>query len=91
MLYSEADTKVPNRPKVAVSNRLLPAHMSTEYGERTVTAYAPLLIWLLSAVICYYIAKARGVKPGLMWKMIVVLLGPFAIPLIFLAKAEVST
>ncbi len=55
------------------------------------TAYAPLLIWLLSAIICYYIVKARGVKPGLMWKMIVVLLGPFAIPLIFLAKAEEST
>ena len=78
MLYSEAETKVPNRPK-------------TEYGERTVTAYAPVLIWLLSAIICYYIAKTRGVKPGLMWKMTVVLLGPFDIPLIFLAKAEEST
>jgi hypothetical protein len=55
------------------------------------TAYAPVLIWLLSAVICYYIAKARGVKPGLTWNVIVVLLGPFAIPLIFLAKAEEST
>lgn len=55
------------------------------------TAYAPVLIWLLSAMICYYIAKTRGVKPGLMWNVIVVLLGPFAIPLIFLAKAEEST
>ena len=57
------------------------------------TAYVLVLIWLLSAVVCYYIAKARGVKTGLMWNMIVALLGPFAIPLIFLflAKAEEST
>jgi hypothetical protein len=53
-------------------------------------AYVPVLIWLLSAIICYYIAKARGVEPGLMWRMIVVLLGPFAIPLIFLAKPRKS-
>jgi len=55
------------------------------------TAYVPALIWLLSAIICYYIAKARGVKPGLMWNMIVVLLGPFAIPLLFLARPREST
>ncbi len=55
------------------------------------TAYVPALIWLLSVIICYYIAKARGVKPGLMWNMIVVLLGPFAIPLLFLARPREST
>ncbi len=78
MLYSEAETKVSNRPK-------------TGYGERTVTAYVPALIWLLSAVVCYYIAKTRGVKLSAIWGFVVVLLGPFAIPLIFLAKAEEST
>ncbi len=55
------------------------------------TAYVPALIWLLSAVVCYYIAKTRGVKPNAIWGIVVVLLGPFAIPLIFLAKAEEST
>ena len=53
--------------------------------------YVPVLIWVLSAIICYYIAKARGVKYGLMWNMIIVLLGPFAIPLIFLARPREST
>jgi len=52
------------------------------------TAYVPALIWLFSAIICVYIAKARSVKPGLMWGVIVVLLGPLAIPLIFLAKPQ---
>ncbi len=55
------------------------------------TAYVPALIWLLSVIICYYIAKARHVKPSLIWNVIVVLLGPFAIPLVFLAKPKEST
>lgn len=52
--------------------------------------YVPLLFWIISAVICYYLAKARHVKPNLMWRLIVVFLGPFAIPLIFFAKQEIS-
>jgi len=52
------------------------------------SAYIPALIWLLSAVICIYIAKTRHVKTTLMRKLIVVLLGPFAIPLVFFAKPE---
>jgi hypothetical protein len=50
------------------------------------TPYFPVLIWLLSAAICYYIAKTRHIKPTLIWRLVVVLLGPFAIPLISLAK-----
>ena len=52
------------------------------------SAYIPALIWLLSAVFCIYIAKTRHVKTTLMRKLIVVLLGPFAIPLVFFAKPE---
>jgi len=51
----------------------------------------PAIIWVISAIICYYIAKARNVKPGLFWNLVVVFLGPFAIPLIFFAKPEKKT
>ena len=50
-------------------------------------AYIPALVWVLSAVICIYIAKIRHVKPTLVWALVVVFLGLFAIPLImFIAK-----
>ena len=51
-------------------------------------AYVPVIIWLVSAIICLYIARARNVKPNLMRRLIVIVLGPFAIPLTFLAKPE---
>jgi hypothetical protein len=53
-------------------------------------AYVPAIIWIICAIVCYYIAKARKVKPNLMRNLIVVFLGPLAIPLIFLAKPEKS-
>lgn len=51
-------------------------------------AYIPALIWLLSAIICIYIAKTRHVKTTLIRKLIVIILGPFAIPLVFFANPE---
>jgi len=51
-------------------------------------AYVPAIIWIISAIICDYIAKARKVKPNLIQKLIAVLLGPLAIPLAFFAKPE---
>jgi hypothetical protein len=51
--------------------------------------YIPAIVWLISAVVCLYIARARHVRPTLVWKLVVVILGPFAIPLIFLARSEV--
>lgn len=51
-------------------------------------SYIPVLIWVISAAICYCIVKARNVKPGLLWTLIVVFLGPLAIPLLFLAKSQ---
>jgi len=51
-------------------------------------AYIPVIIWIISAIVCYYIAKARKIKPNLMRKLIVVFLGPLAIPLVFFAKPE---
>ena len=52
------------------------------------SAYVPVLIWLLSAGICYWIARARHVQPSFFWNAIVVLLGPLAIPLVFFAKPQ---
>ncbi len=50
--------------------------------------YIPVSIWIVSAVICIYIAKSRHIKPTLLRRFIVVLLGPFAIPLIFFAGSN---
>jgi|GEM_PF-1093370 len=52
------------------------------------SAYIPVLIWLISACICYYIAKRRNIKSTLTWRLIVVFWEPLAIPLIFLAKSK---
>jgi len=51
-------------------------------------AYVPAIIWIISAIICYYIAKARNVKPNLLRRLIVVFLGPLAIPLAFFVRPE---
>jgi hypothetical protein len=51
-------------------------------------AYIPVAIWFASALICIYIARRRRVKPSFFWNLVVILLGPFAIPLVFLAKTE---
>jgi hypothetical protein len=50
--------------------------------------YMPAIIWTISAFVCHYIAKARHVKPNLFWILVVVILGPLAIPLVFLAKPQ---
>ena len=51
-------------------------------------AYVPVIIWLVSAIICHYIAQARNVKSNFVRRLIVVFLGHFAIPLTFLVKPE---
>jgi len=53
-----------------------------------VNAYIPVLIWFLSAMICLYIARTRHVKITLFRKLVVIFLGPFAIPLAFFSKTE---
>ena len=51
-------------------------------------AYVPFLVWLISAFICHLIAKKRNVKETLFRQLVVVFLGPFAIPLVYLFKPE---
>ena len=48
--------------------------------------YVPVIIWVLSAFVCLWIAKARHVRPTTLWAIVVAILGPFAIPLVFLAR-----
>lgn len=54
------------------------------------TAYLPAIVWVISAIVCYYIAKVRKVKLNLIRNLIVVFLGPLAIPLVFFVKPENS-
>ena len=51
-------------------------------------AYIPFLVWLISAFICDLIARKRKVKATLLRTLLVVFLGPFAIPLVFFFKPE---
>ena len=51
-------------------------------------AYIPFLIWLISAGICHLIANKRNVKPTLFRQLLVVFLGPLAIPLVYLFRSE---
>jgi hypothetical protein len=56
--------------------------------EFKMSAYIPALIWLLSAVACDLIAKRRDLKKSTFREMAVALMGPFAIPWLFMAKPE---
>lgn len=51
-------------------------------------SYLPATIWIIGAVICYYIAKYRNVPLNIFWSLVVVVLGPFAIPFMFFAKPQ---
>jgi len=53
--------------------------------------YIPFLVWLISAVICDLIARKRNVKVTTPRTLLVVFLGPFAIPLVFFFKPEPNT
>jgi uncharacterized membrane protein len=53
-------------------------------------AYIFTLIWFISAVVCLYIATKRHLKQSFLRNLVVVLLGPFAIPLVFFLKADGS-
>ena len=52
------------------------------------TAYVPALIWLISAVICLWIARSRRVKKTAFRAMVVAVLGPVAIPWVMVMRPE---
>ena len=52
--------------------------------------YVIAAIWMLSNFLCAYLIKKRNLKLGIPLTVIGVILGPFAIPLIFTIKPKVS-
>jgi len=54
-------------------------------------AYIPVILWVVSAIVCSYIAKVRNIKSNFMKRLIVLFLGPLAIPLVFFSKPDIST
>ena len=50
--------------------------------------YLPVIVWVISAIIYEWIAKKRNVTLNLPWRLLVIFLGPLAIPLVFLAKPD---
>jgi len=53
------------------------------------STYIPAIIWLISAGICYFIAKRKNIKPTVLWNLIFVFLGPIALPIILLVKNKI--
>jgi hypothetical protein len=52
------------------------------------SAYVPAIIWVFSAFVCLWIARVRGVRPTTLRAIVVAILGPFAIPLVLLARPD---
>jgi len=52
--------------------------------------YIPAIIWILSAGICYYIAKKKNIIPTVLWNLTFAILGPIAIPIIIATKSKIK-
>ncbi|MGK5061810.1 hypothetical protein [Janthinobacterium sp. LB3P112] len=75
-------------PHFRVSMVFLPFRAHPEF---MMTAYLPALIWSLSAFACLFIAKRRSLKTTAVRAILVVFLGPLAIPFVLAAKPVTST
>jgi len=53
-----------------------------------VANYVPVLVWTISAIICAYVVKKRGVKATALRAVFVALVGPIAIPFALMVKPE---
>lgn len=51
-------------------------------------AFVPVIVWMVSIIICHLIATRRGVRPNLFWRLFVIILGPLAIPFVFFIKPD---
>jgi hypothetical protein len=61
---------------------------SQAHPEFMMTTYLPALSWSLSAFACLVIAKRRSLKTTAVRAILVVFLGPFAIPFVLAARPE---
>ena len=59
--------------------------------EFMMTAYLPALIWSLSAFACLFIAKRRSLRITAIRAVLVVFLGPLAIPFVLAARPAKRT
>jgi len=50
--------------------------------------YVPAIVWILSAGICYYIAKRKNIKSTVLWNLTFAFLGPIAIPIVLLIESK---
>ena len=60
-------------------------------SEFMMTTYLPALIWSLSAFACMFIARRRSLRITAIRAVLVVFLGPFAIPFVLAARPEKPT
>ena len=58
------------------------------HPESMMSTYLPALIWSLSAFACLFIAKRRSLRITAIRAVLVVFLGPFAIPFVLAARPE---
>lgn len=56
-----------------------------------VPVYLPAVTWIIGACLCSYIAKKRGVKITTVRMLFAVILGPLAIPFVFLLPATTKS
>ena len=54
------------------------------------SGYVIAVIWILSNFLCAYLIKKRNLEPGVPLTALGVILGPFAIPLVFILKPKSS-
>ena len=54
------------------------------------SSYVLVAIWVLSHIVCVYLAKKRNVELNAILRIIGVCLGPLAIPLVFALKPKPS-
>lgn len=46
---------------------------------------AALAVFIISGLVCHYIAKSRGANPAF-WGVMGIIFGPLAIPFVFMSK-----
>jgi len=54
-------------------------------------AYIPAIIWIISAFVCAFIAKKRGVRITFSRRLFAVFFGPLAIPFVLFTKSKKET
>ena len=73
---------------VKIETTTIDVRLVCKTWRKIMSAYVIGAIWLLSNIMCLYLVKNRNIAPSLISKVVGVLLGPFAIPLVFFLKPK---